>query len=287
MSQPSYKIYPSLLQKFQSLLDVDIEVNDYWNIDSDGEYKSTADELSDKYEAELLMMINRVSTGPIEAASKGTAFNEIVDCLIENRGSSREDIVIRSVWYDPSCKMVITGDPDDIKDKSGLEKVIEASLDGFTFYFNKSFCREASEYFKGSIPQYLCSAILPTQYGDVLLYGYIDELREDKVYDIKTTGYYQYGKFEKGWQKDVYPYCLVESGDCSEISEFEYTVFVLKKLKDQPITGTMYRECYTYNHEMARQRLTQMCERFIEWLEAHRDRITDTKIFGGERDESV
>ena len=194
MSQPSYKIYPSLLQKFQSLLDVDIEVNDYWNIDSDGEYKRTADELSDKYETELLMMINRVSDGPIEAASKGTAFNEIVDCLIENRGSSRDDIVIRSVWYDPSCKMVITGDPDDIKDKSGLEKVIEASLDGFTFYFNKSFCKEASEYFKGSIPQYLCSATLPTQYGDVLLYGYIDELREDKVYDIKTTGRYQYGK---------------------------------------------------------------------------------------------
>lgn len=287
MSQPSYKIYPSLLQKFQSLLDVDIEVNDYWNIDSDGEYKRTADELSDKYETELLMMINRVSDGPIEAASKGTAFNEIVDCLIENRGSSRDDIVIRSVWYDPSCKMVITGDPDDIKDKSGLEKVIEASLDGFTFYFNKSFCREASEYFKGSIPQYLCSAILPTQYGDVLLYGYIDELREDKVYDIKTTGRYQYGKFEKGWQKDVYPFCLVESGDCSEISEFEYTVFVLKKLKDEPITGTMYRECYTYNHEMARQRLTQMCERFIEWLEAHRYKITDKKIFGGEKDESV
>ena len=287
MSQPSYKIYPSLLQKFQSLLDVDIEVNDYWNIDSDGEYKRTADELSDKYETELLMMINRVSDGPIEAASKGTAFNEIVDCLIENRGSSRDDIVIRSVWYDPSCKMVITGDPDDIKDKSGLEKVIEASLDGFTFYFNKSFCREASEYFKGSIPQYLCSAILPTQYGDVLLYGYIDELREDKVYDIKTTGRYQYGKFEKGWQKDVYPFCLVESGDCSEISEFEYTVFVLKKLKDEPITGTMYRECYTYSHEMAKQRLTQMCERFIEWLEAHRYKITDKKIFGGEKDESV
>ena len=287
MSQPSYKIYPSLLQKFQSLLDVDIEVNDYWNIDSDGEYKRTADELSDKYETELLMMINRVSDGPIEAASKGTAFNEIVDCLIENRGSSRDDIVIRSVWYDPSCKMVITGDPDDIKDKSGLEKVIEASLDGFTFYFNKSFCKEASEYFKGSIPQYLCSATLPTQYGDVLLYGYIDELREDKVYDIKTTGRYQYGKFEKGWQKDVYPFCLVESGDCSEISEFEYTVFVLKNLKDQPITGTMYRECYTYSHEMAKQRLTQMCERFIEWLEAHRDKITDKKIFGGEKDESV
>lgn len=285
MSQPSYRIYPSLLQKFQSLLDVEIEVNDPdKNIDSDGNYKKTADELSDKYEAELLAMVNRESREPIEAASQGTAFNEIVDCLIENRGSSNESIVIRSVWYDPSCKMVIGGDPDDIKDKTGLEKVIEASLDGFTFYFNTQFCKEASSYFKGSIPQYLCSAILPTQYGDVELYGYIDELRQDKVYDIKTTSKYKYGKFENGWQKDVYPYCLIESGDCDEITEFEYTVFLLKKLKDQPITGTMYRECYSYNHERTRQRLTQMCERFIEWLEAHREQITDRKIFGGEKE---
>ena len=284
MSQPSYKIYPSLLQKFQSLLDVELEVNDFWNIDSDGNYKKTADEIAEKHEAELICIINREGTAVIEAASKGTAFNEVVDCLIENRGSSRDDIAIRSVWYDPSCKMVISGDPEDIKDTTGLEKVIEASLDGFTFYFNTSFCKEVSRYFTGSIPQYLCSAILPTQYGDVELYGYIDELRQDKVYDIKTTGYYQYGKFENGWQKEVYPYCLIESGDCEEISEFEYTVVVWKELKGQPITGTMYRECYSYNHEMTRQRLTQMCERFIEWLEAHRDQIKDRKIFGGEKE---
>lgn len=284
MSQPSYKIYPSLLQKFQSLLDSEIEVNESWNIDSDGNYKRTADEIAEKHEAELIVMINREGTALIEAASKGTAFNEIVDCLMENRGSSNDRILISSVWYDPSCKMVITGDPDDIKDKTGLEKVIEASLDGFTFYFNTQFCKEASRYFTGSIPQYLCSAILPTQYGDVELYGYIDELRRDKVYDIKTTSFYQYGKFANGWQKDVYPYCLIESGDCDEISEFEYTVFVLKNLKDQPITGTMYKECYSYNHTSATQRLTQMCERFIEWLEAHRDQIKDKKIFGGEKE---
>ena len=124
MSQPSYKIYPSLLQKFQSLLDVELEVNDYWNIDSDGNYKKTADEIAEKHEAELICMINREGTAVIEAASKGTAFNEIVDCLMENRGSSRDDIVIRSVWYDPSCKMVISGDPEDIKDTHGLEKVL-------------------------------------------------------------------------------------------------------------------------------------------------------------------
>lgn len=283
MSQPKYKIYPSLLQKFQSILDSELELNEDWNIDSDGNYKRSADEIAARHEAELIVMINREGTALIEAASKGTAFNEIVDCLMENRGSSNDKICIRSVWYDPSCKMVITGDTDDIKDKTGLEKIIEASLDGFTFYFNTQFCKDASRYFKGSIPQYLCSAILPTQYGDVELYGYIDELRHDVVYDIKTTSKYKYGKFERGWQKDVYPYCLIESGDCEEITEFEYTVFVLKNLKDQPITGTMYRECYSYNHEQAKQRLVQMCERFIEWLEAHRDQIKDKKIFGGEK----
>lgn len=34
------------------------------------------------------------------------------------------------------------------------------------------------------------SAVIPTRYGDVELYGYIDELVRDTVYDIKTTSKY-------------------------------------------------------------------------------------------------
>ena len=116
------------------------------------------------------------------------------------------------------------------------------------------------------------------------LYGYADEIVRDKVFDIKTTSSYQFGKFERAWQKFVYPWCLVESGEMPEVSSFEYTVFVLSKptSKSPFITGKMYREEYTYDHEQAGIQLRSILERFIEWLEAHREEITDRKIFGGE-----
>ena len=50
MSNIRYKIYPSLLDKFQSFLDTDIAVEEWWNLDSEGEYRETADEMSDRLE---------------------------------------------------------------------------------------------------------------------------------------------------------------------------------------------------------------------------------------------
>ena len=54
MSNARYKIYPSLLDKFQSFLDVEQSVEEFWNIDAEGEYKETADDMSDRLERELI-----------------------------------------------------------------------------------------------------------------------------------------------------------------------------------------------------------------------------------------
>lgn len=48
----------------------------------------------------------------------------------------------------------------------------------------------AVEVFSGALSQVFVSAVIPTRYGDVELYGYIDELVRDTVYDIKTTSKY-------------------------------------------------------------------------------------------------
>ena len=119
-------------------------------------------------------------------------------------------------------------------------------------------------------------------YGDVELYGFIDELRRDVVYDIKTTSSYQFGKYEHGWQRHVYPYCLIASGQMESVRAFEYTAFVLKGGTDRTplISGTRYPEYYTYNHEQTVKLLTNHVERFIEFIKANRELITDTKIFG-------
>jgi hypothetical protein len=125
------------------------------------------------------------------------------------------------------------------------------------------------------------SAILPTRYGDVQLYGYVDEIVKDTVYDIKTTTRYEFGKYGKGWQRHAYPYCLIESGMMSSVKAFEFTAYKLTggTSRTPLISGVQYPEYYAYSHEESRQLLADHCEAFIEFLEANRELITDKKIF--------
>ncbi len=262
-SEVKYRIYPSLLDKFQSYLDADIEADGFWNIDGEtGEQKRTADEIAAAREQELLDSINRVPHEPIEAADKGTCFNEIVDSLNRGAFTDRDDVRI------------------DFSDASE----ITAEMNGFSFRFDRALCEETARMFKGAVPQYQCNGYLETRYGTVHLYGYADEILRDKVYDIKTTSAYSFGKFEKGWQKEVYPWCLV-SCEGIEVKEFEYTVVQLTKpsSRNPVIGGKIYREAYTYDHEATGKRLKMFVERFVEWLEEHRGEITDSKIFGGQK----
>ena len=152
------------------------------------------------------------------------------------------------------------------------------------FLFDRAWVIDQAKYFNGAVSQLYVSAILPTRYGDVELYGFIDELKRDVVYDIKTTSSYSFGKYEHGWQRHVYPYCLIASGEMQSVSAFEYTAFALKggTSRTPLISGTRYPEYYTYNHEQTVKQLTQHVERFIEFLEANRNLITDKKIFAEE-----
>lgn len=263
MKQPEYRIYPSLLDKFQAYLDSGQEADSFYNTDQEtGEQKLTADEIADLRERELLDTVNRVPREPSEAADKGTCFNEIVDRIIEHRKDGREDVSVETLRdSQPPC--------------------IKAEMDGFTFHFDIPLCCEVAAMFPGAVCQHLCKGMIETAYGTVELYGYADEVTMDKVYDIKTTSSYTFGKFERAWQKDVYPYCLVASGEMTEVKEFEYTVVKFRggTARSPLITGDIYREAYTYNHEATAVRLRQMLERFIEWLEANRHKITDKKIF--------
>lgn len=252
-----YSIYPSLLDSYQDYLDAEKIWEKYW-VGSD-EPTISLDEYIAKAEADLIDKINKVEHEPIEAADKGTCFNEIVD-RINNGGVAVNEAV--------SLVTVKEG---------GTSLYVKAEMEGFTFLFDIDTCKRAAAYFEGSIPQHFCKATIDTAYGEVELYGYSDEIRGDKVYDIKTTGSYDYGKFSSKWQKDVYPYCLTESGEMEGISEFEYTVFVLGK--KEPIEAKMYKETYPYIHDKAKQRIRLVCESFIEFLDINRSKITDNRIF--------
>ena len=82
MQQPKYRMYPSLLDKFEQYLRADEEVESFFNIDNEtGEYKKSPEQIEAELKQSLIDAINRVPFSS-EAADKGTAFNALVDMAI-------------------------------------------------------------------------------------------------------------------------------------------------------------------------------------------------------------
>lgn len=250
MSGVKYQFYATILDTFQGWLSSSEVYQDYWGFSEDP--SKTEEDFEKEQFQSLIDRINRVPMKweDSEAADKGTAFNEIVDCLIAGRKSDKMEL------------------------RSNKETgIIQADYNKRQFIFPLSLCREFADYFNFATSQVYTEAVLPTKYGDVLLYGHIDELLPESCHDIKTTGKYKAGKFRNNWQHIVYPYCLNESGN--HVFEFEYNVAMFSG-KDSYSTFTEY---YRYSPARDKARLIGICERLIEFLEANRNLITDKKIF--------
>lgn len=241
---PNYKIYPSLLNKFQDFLDAERDAEESWNETADGDYRIAPAELVAAREKQLIDAVNRVPFVS-EAADRGTAFNKLVDLLIS---------------------VPIAADPC-------------AEVDGFAF--SGELAKEVAGMLPMPLAQYYTEAVLHTSMGDVLLYGYPDYWCADNmVVDLKTTGQYQWPKFDRNWQRLVYPWCLT-TGSGATVDLFRFLVVKwAKPTKKEPYwRGTIYTEDYNYNHAMATQQLKGICEQFIGWLEQNKEKITDKKIF--------
>lgn len=269
-SRPGYRITPSLLNKWTELVNADRDWETYYG--SADEPSISSEDYYKKKEQELIDAINRVPFTS-EAASRGTALNELVDCIVDNR-KQRDDMVVERVYQ--------LSDTDATKKNLiGLR----ADLDGFSFLFDISLVRSLAEYFKGAICQYRCEAVMDTEFGQVILYGDADYILRDVVYDLKSTSKYTaYGKFEEGWQKDLYPWALIESGEMEGITGFEYTIVPLSggSSTSPLITGEIKTEWYDYSHGTATRRLRQVLEAFLPWIEDHRSLITHPRIFNQE-----
>lgn len=294
-NKKDYAFSPSLLDAYQRMIDTTAE--DFFWQDEAGTWHLnwnekeetlhySEEEVDALLKQEFLDKVNKVPTPPSEAASKGTAFNEIVDCLVLRRKTVNPNAVIKTVRCGDELSQAreeaaMSEDGRITFDKIG-KTFIYAGLDGFEFFFDKDFCLGAAEYFRNSICQYYTKSLLETQKGIVELHGYIDYLRQDKVYDCKTTKRYSFGDFQKKWQRYAYPFTLIESDMMSDVNSFEFTIYVLSggSSRQPVITGKQYRETYTYDHEQARQMLTQQCERLAEFLEENKNQITNMKVFG-------
>jgi hypothetical protein len=243
--QHKYCIYATLLDSFQNYLNSSKNWEKFWG--SSEEPAKSIDEYEKECFNELIDRINRVPFES-EAADRGTAFNEIIDCMIAHKNSE---------------KMLIEVDKEN--------NLIKALFQDNWFMFPLSVCLEFHNYFKNAVSQVYCEGILPTKYGNVLLYGYIDELLFDKIHDIKTTGNYEAWKYRNNWQHRVYPYCLEQQGNI--IAGFEYNILEIKGKQ-----FNTYTEFYKYDFAKTKEELTSICEHFIEFVENNKELITDQKI---------
>lgn len=246
-----------MLDAWQDYLDTPQIYDRYWGFSNEPPH--TLEEFWIKQRASLIDRINRVSFTS-EAASKGTAFNAVIDTLVTGR---------------PDDKVGMSRVPDG----NGNPSAIRAELDGFAFLFPYGICKEFAEYYKDSIPQVRVSAVLPTGYGDVELYGYIDELMPLSVHDIKTTSNYSAGKFKRHSQHLVYPYCLTRNG--SDIRTFEYNVAE----NDRYGRWQTFTETYVFDPGRDIPVLRERCEGLVDFLLQNLRFITDRRVFGGENPE--
>lgn len=274
MNKISYKLYATLLDSFQNYLSSDIIYQKYYGFSDNP--PCNEDEFREKQFQSLIDRINRVPFDS-EAADRGTCFGEVIDCMVEHRKS--EIVQVEKVY-----KVNRFGACDEMGkplyyDEEETKEVIalKATYNNREFTFPISLCREFADYFKGALTQQRVEAILPTAFGNVLVYGFIDELMPTTVNDIKTTSSYSVGKFKNHFQHLVYPYALMKNG--SDVRTFEYNIVEFNK--GGYVVDT-YTETYVFNPKRDIPILTSHCEEFIRFLEENRELITDKKIFGGE-----
>lgn len=250
MAKVDYKFSATLYDKFYDYLNSDALWERYWGFSENPE--CTPEEFHEKQYQSLIDSINRKPFHNIDA-SKGTAFNEVIDCMVLNKNTDKMKIVR---WKDTTGKLL----------------GVKAEYEGEVFHYPLSLIREVTEWYKGGLPQQYIQAILPTCLGNVMVYGYIDYVMPFKTCDLKTTNRYWFGKFKHHFQHIVYPYALAQNG--ADVREFEYNVVEWKTNGWET-----YTENYLFRPERDVKKLTDYSEELINFLRDNKSKITDKKIF--------
>lgn len=243
-----YSIYATLLDSYRNMVESDKVWLTYWG--NSKEPPHTMEQFHWLQVEQFIDGINHVDGEPSYHSSRGTAFNELIDALVE--------------WRKPS-----------IKAERG-DGVVTCELDGFEFVFPTTLLKAVAARYAGAVCQYLTSGTMRTSAGIVRLYGYVDELLPDMVVDIKTTTRYEYPKFADNAQHLVYPWCLRQEG--MMLNTFRYDVVVFSDYA----APEMFEEVYNWqddNERILRERVEDVCG----WIDRYRAIIQNPSIFGKPR----
>ena len=137
-----------------------------------------------------------------------------------------------------------------------FENDIKAKCDGYILLDGEenpdyeTVCGEITEIVKGGLWQQTCKKELKIGNQEFLLYGRMDVVKRDTIYDIKFTSNYELGKFYNSSQHLIYLYCL-------GLPKFQYLISDGKEY---------WTEDY-HNHEEIEDELKGMISDFMSYLE--------------------
>ncbi len=208
---------------------------------------------------EMIDRINRVPTEMPEAAMKGSAYNDMIDAILEGKEVQTAINIVRNVPYDV-YKWTHTYDLPDGDTQNSIE-----------FMFPKRITDDIVHRLQGAASQVYNEAIIKTAWGNVMIYGYVDYVLKDTLIDLKTTSRYDFPKYLHATQHPVYLYTARQSMD---VQNFEYLVTDMRNI---------YIETYHWNPHFERQ-LVDKLNAFVAFIYEHKAMITDSKIFGLEPD---
>lgn len=200
-----FQIYPSLLDSYRRILDAENIWLKYWGDSKQPPH--TPDQFRALQVEQFFDGLNRVEGEFSAPAARGTAFNEIIDCMVEHRKPR-------------GCQVERVYEGDSVT-------ALRATIEGHEFTFPLDICRRFADKYSEAVCQYLTRGTLHTHHGEVALYGYIDELLPLTCHDIKTTGSYQFPQFKDHAQHLVYTHCLRCEG--MAVDAFEYDVLQIPK----------------------------------------------------------
>jgi len=189
----------------------------------------------DKFQ-ELINKINRVKPDefPI-AAKKGIQFEDCVNNLLKGMNVQKRDGVYIAKDFEFNSVIV--------------DKIVSKLVNH----------KKQQEYIQ---------AVVPTEIGNIKLYGFVDYSYPDSDVDLKTTGKYTFGKFKINNQHKCYS--LIRHINGTPIQEFKYLVTDFNHVFVEPY------KCTPQLHNEFLEEVYQ----FNEFLQENRSIITDTKIFG-------
>ena len=144
MEVVKFRFYATLLDAYQNYLDSDIIWSKYWGWSENPPH--TPEEFKKIQFQSLIDKINRVPFDS-EAADKGTAFNEVIDCMVLHRNS--ENMEIHTIYRDVEDYHYVGG--GEVKPYNKRVPIgVEAKLNGRSYYFPIQLIRHYAAYYKGA-----------------------------------------------------------------------------------------------------------------------------------------